>query len=564
MKFIRNSITFVLALLSWQLQAQNLDKIGSKEMVKVSGGVSFNSIAYAQNGLVLPSREPFTWFASGNVTVNLLDVALPFTFTYSNQGGRFTQPLNRTALHPTYKWVKSHIGVVSMNFSPYTLTGHLFLGGGVELTPGNWKIQAMAGRLNKAVEYDPLENNLNEMVYQRFGYGLKAGYEQKGYGGAITIFKAADNPTSLQTIPLNSSVKPQDNLVMSAEGKANITAQLNVTAEYALSLLTQNRLAINESNSPQTLARLVNGNETTAFFQAYNAALNYNLKKMKVAFKFEHIDPGYKTLGGYYFNNDLENYTVAPSFSLFKKKLNIGINTGFQKNNLSSQESATTSRWIGSINGTYVPSKQLVLTGTYSNFSTFTQSRPIGDPFYFNAADTLNFYQLTQSASSMVSYNFGTDSLKNVMQFLYNYQESTSLNGAISQAGAFGVNVNAEVSGVPTRIHLFNLAYTLQIARIKGAVSLASNVNRTILPDYVTTFFGPTLNFQKSIFNQKATMSIGSTYNRQTANSELAANVMNHRMSLNYTPKQNKEAFGQFGCSANINLMQRLQLIQIW
>ena len=135
---------------------------------------------------------------------------------------------------------------------------------------------------------------------------------------------------------------------------------------------------------------------------------------------------------------------------MFKKKLNVAINTGYQRNNLSSEESATTSRWVGSLNTTYVPSKRIVLTGTYSNFSTFTQSRPTTDPFYFNGADTLNFYQLTQAASGMVSYNFGGDSLKSAIQLLYNYQESTSLNGDVNSSGAFGLNVTSESPGIPT------------------------------------------------------------------------------------------------------------------
>jgi hypothetical protein len=562
-RYFKTILVILLALaFAENSYAQNLDKIGSKDMVKLSGGVSLNTITYFQNGLVFPSREPFTWFASGNLSLNILDVALPFTFTYSNQGSKYTQPFNRTALHPNYKWVKSHIGVVSMNFSPYTLSGHLFLGAGVEMTPGNWKIQVMAGRLNKEIEYDPIVDNLNEIVYKRFGYGVKAGYENKGYGINATFFKANDAASSLEFTPLNTSVKPQDNLVMSVDGSAKLTQSLHLNAEYALSALTQNTFALNDlnENSQSPIHKLVKGNETTDYFQAYNAALNYSLKFMKIAFKYEHIDPGYKTLGGYYFNNDLENYTLAPSFSLFKKKLNVALNTGYQRNNLSTQESATTSRWVGSANATYVPGKHIVFTGTYSNFSTFTQSRPNTDPFYFNAADTLNFYQLTQSASGMVAYNFGTDSLKSAVQLLYNYQESMSLNGDVNSSGAFGLNVTSESPGTPTHIHLINLGYTAQMVPIKAALTVAGNVNRSILPDFVTTFFGPTLNFQKSLLDQKAALSLGSTYNRQVSNDALSANILNHRISFNYTPKPANEKLGQISLSANANLMQRFAL----
>ena len=538
---------------------QNLDKIGKKDAIKVSGGLTFNTITYLQSGLLNPRREPFTWFASGNLNLSILDVALPFTYTYSNQGGKFTQPFNRSALHPQWKWINSHIGLVSMNFSPYTLTGHLFLGGGVELTPGNWKIKAMGGRLLKPVEYDPIENNLNDIAYRRWGYGLSVGYEEKGYSGELTIFKANDDPNSLEFIPLNSTVKPQDNLVVSLQGKAQITKDLHVDAEYAFSALTQNVNDLTDLSPDKStfLYGLINGNNTTDYFNAFNASASYKLKFMNLAVKFEHIDPRYKTLGGYFFNNDLQNYTVAPSFTLFKNKLNLALNTGFQRNNLSEQEASTTNRWIGSLNATFVPSKKWVLSGTYSNFSTFTRNRPISDPFYYQPADTLNFYQLTQNASAMLAYNIGEGKVKSTIQLLYNYQEATNLSGNISNAGAFGFGVQTNAVGVPTKVHMGNLAYTSQFTDIDAGLTLAANVNQTFVTDQNSTFFGPTLNFNKSLAGKKLNLTLGSTYNRQYLNSQLTSDILNHRLALRFSPKFENENIGKVGLSLNTNLMQR-------
>lgn len=552
----------MLSLLPFCAIGQNLDKIGKKGAVKVSGGIAFNTISYFQSGLLSPNREPFTWFASGNVNVSILDVSLPFTYTYSNQGGKFTQPFNRTALHPKWKWINSHIGMVSMNFSPYTLSGHLFLGAGVELTPGKWKISAMGGRLVKPVEYDPLANNLNEIAYRRWGYGVKVGYENKGYGGEITLFKANDDPSSLLFIPLNTNIKPQDNLVLSVKGKAQIIKNLNVDAEYAFSALTQNINDITDlsTNSRTFLHPLIRGNGTTDYFNAFNTSLNYSLKFMKLALKFEHIDPGYKTLGGYYFNNDLQNYTLAPSFTLFKNKLNLALNTGFQRNNLSSNEASTTNRWIGSVNATFVPSAKWVFNGNYSNFSTYTRNRPIGDPFYYQPADTLNFYQLTQNASGMISYTIGKGDIKNVIQMIYNYQESTNLSGNITSGGAFGFGVSTGITGIPSKVHMGNLAYTVQFTKIEAGLTLASNVNQAIVLDQNSTFFGPTLNFSKSLFNKMGSLALGTTYNRQYTNAVLMSDILNHRVSFSWNPKMKNEKIGKFGLSANANLMQRFAI----
>jgi hypothetical protein len=203
--FIKIGLCAGLLLVNLLAHAQNLDKLGTDEAMKVTGGLSFNTIGYAQQGLIVSSREPFTWFAGGNLNFNILDVALPFTFTYSNLGAKYTQPFNRVSLNPSYKWIKTQIGITSVNYSPYTVTGHLFLGGAVELKPGDWTIQLLGGRFNKEVDYNPIDNNL--ITYRNFGYGLRVGYEKAGYGGTITLFKATDQINSVSYVPLNSEVK---------------------------------------------------------------------------------------------------------------------------------------------------------------------------------------------------------------------------------------------------------------------------------------------------------------------------------------------------------------------
>ena len=69
-----------------------------------------------------------------------------------------------------------------MSFSPYTLSGHEFLGGGVELTPDKipFKFSAMYGRLQKATEPDTLSGDPS---YKRMGGGFKvvAVFASKGH-----------------------------------------------------------------------------------------------------------------------------------------------------------------------------------------------------------------------------------------------------------------------------------------------------------------------------------------------------------------------------------------------
>ncbi|MBK7666968.1 MAG: hypothetical protein IPJ32_06170 [Sphingobacteriaceae bacterium] len=51
--------------------SQNLEKVGKKDMVKVSGGLNYSSVFYNADGI--PNRrQPFTWFLNGNLNVNIL------------------------------------------------------------------------------------------------------------------------------------------------------------------------------------------------------------------------------------------------------------------------------------------------------------------------------------------------------------------------------------------------------------------------------------------------------------------------------------------------------------
>lgn len=124
-------------------------------------------------------RDPYSYFLSGNLNFDLYGWSVPLSFTYSNQNLGYQQPFNQYGIHPTYKWATLHLGYSSMNFSPYTLSGHVFKGIGVELRPeGKFSYSAMYGRLQRAVELDTLidlsdTQQSAQPAFRRMGYGFK-------------------------------------------------------------------------------------------------------------------------------------------------------------------------------------------------------------------------------------------------------------------------------------------------------------------------------------------------------------------------------------------------------
>ncbi len=524
----------ILALLlcGFRSQAQNLEKVGKKDMVTVSGGLNYNGIFYNSTGID-NRRPPYSWFFNGNLNVNILDVSLPFTYSYSNLSSSYTQPFNMSGCAPTYKWVKTYVGFNSMNFSNYTLAGHIFLGGGVELTPGNWKIAAMYGRLKKAIEYDAVDQSDQAMSFKRMGYGAKVGYEKNGYGFNLIYFTAKDDIGSLKFIPSNSSVLPEENTVVSLNGKTKITSLFSLEAEYALSGVTRNLSSEAPVPNSQTnkLPLIFTMNSTSQFFAAYRSSLSFSKGIFSIGLNYENIAPGYKTLGAYYFNNDLENITVSPSLRLFKGKLNIAGNAGYQHNNLDQSKFSTNKRFISSANVSFVPGQKFSLSGIYSNFTTYTNIRPITDPYYQKtAADTLNFFQVSQNGSATCTYNIPGTSLRHSFVLSSSYQVSSQKQGNTEQPS--------------TQVLNGNFCYNISFVKSKWNSAFTYNYNR--IENFASTalYMGPGITVGRSFAKNTLRLSISNVFNQAYTNNKQSALVLSERASLSYAPKIDKK-FGK-------------------
>lgn len=537
--------------------SQNLDKLGSKDMVKVGGGLNYSSVFYNADGI--PNRrQPFTWFLNGNLNVSILDFSLPFTFNYSNNQIAYTQPFNIQSFNPTYKWIKGYAGITAMNFSQYTLAGHIFAGGGVELSPKNFKFAAMYGRLKKAVEFDAEANSDINMSYKRMGWGASAGYEKNGHGIKLIYFAAKDDPNSLQFVPINTNVTPMENTVISIAGKTSLYKNIKLEAEYALSGLTRNVTSPQDLNTPpkNQIPLLFQPNATSQFFSAFKSSIGYGIKTFAINLNYERIEPDYKTLGAYFFNNDLENITLAPSISVLKGKLNLSLNTGLQRDNLDNSKLNTTKRWVGSFNANYAPNQHWNVMGSYSNFSTFTKQRPQEDPFYKNTLDTLNFYQLSQNAMFSAGYNFGKTKTRQNILVTANYLVTGQNQGAIQDPGLFGTTSQIKL---PSRVVNGNLSHNISVVKTKTAFSIALNCNYSEMINTFTMYYGPNINVSQAFYNNTLRATIGTSYNQVLSNDIKTNELFNHRLTLSYSPKFKNQKFGKVGFNASAIYLQKLK-----
>lgn len=506
--------------------SQDLETIGKQDALKINGGVSLNQIFYTAKGIE-SRRDPYSYFLTGNLNMSLYGFSVPLSFAISNQNRSFQQPFNQFSLHPKYKWVTAHVGYTSVNFSPYTLGGHIFRGVGVELTPGKFHFSAMYGRLRKAVEIDTVRNSVP--AFQRDGFGFKTGYRDGNDYAEVSLFHGKDDVNSISLLPVDDSLLPEENLVMSISAGKSIFEKITLTSEFASSAITRDvRVENGNERAPfSSVGGLFATRLSTSYYNAFKAGLNYLGTNYTLGLGYERIAPGYRTHGAYYFNNDLENYTVNASSSLMEGKLNLSANVGTQHDNLDNTKVSTMKRFVGALNVAYAPTEKLALSANYSNFQSFTNVRSqfvnINQLTPYDNLDTLKFTQLTQSVNLSANYSLAGDA--NRKQFI---SGNLSVQDAAEQQSQVTQN-----SG--SRFYNLNTSYSLSFIPSNFMLSVSYNAsqNKAQTTDLIT--HGPSVSLNKTLMERKLRLTLSTAYNNSVSQGSSINKIINVRTNATYT-----------------------------
>ena len=508
-------------------QSINFDQLGREKWLRYNGGISANGVYY--NGTA--NRQPFTYYLQGNLNFNVAGVYnIPLSFTYSNQEFDFPTPFkfNRFSFHPSYKWITAHLGDANMTFSPYTLSGHQFTGAGVELSPeGPFKVSAMYGRLLKATEYNEAEPKAITS-YKRKGYGIKASYDFSPFKIGAIFFKAIDEEQSLQNpFPVELGLSPKENAVVSLESEVTVLDKLNFRVEYAVSGVTEDTRLTDKREKKGILAFMFDENISTQYYNALNVGLNYPAWNGTLGLTYERIDPEYKTLGAYYFNNDLENITVNASQTIFDGKVSVNVNAGLQQNNLDKSKSSEQQRIVSAVNVNYNASDRLGFNASYSNFQSYTNIRDqfdyINQVGEFDNIDTLNYRQISQNANLGINYVVKqTESKQQTANLNLVYQNSDNQQNGETIEGGLSSFYNSTA------------AYTMGYPKQSLSFSLAANTSYNVTASDNSLTFGPTIVIGKQFFDKQLRTNLSSSYNTSYSNGEQQSTVYNFRLGSNY------------------------------
>lgn len=519
-------LAFHVPAVAQSINVEEVTSLKERKALKINGGVSANTTVF--NSDERTGRQEFTYQLNGNLNLELMGlVNIPLTFSLNNYGAQFTYPAlpNRLSLHPSYKWVRCHIGDVSMAFSPYTLNGHQFTGAGVELTPGKWTVQAMAGRLSREVGFNPAIP-WQTPAYSRYGYGLKTRYDGQRFFLGGTAFTAKDRIHESFFQADSSGIYPKSNVAVSLEAGISIIRGLRLSAEYAASVLTR------DIRSPGTagggfLERILGKRESTSLYHAVKAALEYTSPKNTIGLGYERVSPRYETLGAYYFNNDYENMTLDYTRPLLSDKANLALSAGVQRDDLDNSKKEKSRRIVGSLSFTCSPTDRL---NAALNASTFQGYRNIKSRFdYVNQMtpyenlDTLNFTQISRNMDLNLDWAVKRGGKVNQTLTLYlSYQEAADKRGEYILPGDLSRSVNSYV------------AYAMELTPINMSLNAGFNVSDDYsgMRDFLT--LGPTVSASVGLFRKTLVTGLVLSCNRSRTRSTRLADVCNCRWNAAY------------------------------
>lgn len=520
-------LAFISFFLLWSgaIFCQDLEKITAKQPVKFSGNIGVQMRTYSTNR-DRPSRQPFQWTLSGSPTLTILGISFPFSFVVSKQNEGFRQPFNQYGLSPYYKWVKLHLGYRNMNFSDYSLNGHQFLGAGVELTPGNWRFGAMHGRLLRSIAPDPMADFPIQPTYLRRGFSVKMGYGTSSNYLDLVVFKGWDVINSIERPTDSAAVNPQQNLVLGLKTQQRIFKKLTFDMDIGLSGFTRNLFAEGLPNEAIPLAGIINSlldvNYSTQFLTAGKASLSYRIRGVSLRMQYERVEPEYQTMGAYYFNNDQENITLSPSFTLFKK-LQISGSVGWMRNNLFENKINQTNRRINSLQMNYSPTQKLSLNASFNNFQIRQQQI---DLIRRDVIDSLLLQQFSASYSFRANYTFGSKI------------ERYNINAGFSRQSTDQENPNELVGNNESASISPNISFRFNNSDTKWGYNAHLNYNNFQNSTINSRRWGLNLGARKAFSDDKLSLNSNFTFNKTNLDGESAANTIRLGIMGNYKPAE--------------------------
>ena len=507
-------------ILNSSLFGQDIERIIKSKPFDFSGRVYVGTSFYnAQNRY--SRRAPFSYILSGSPVISIYGIRFPFRFSFNNNKFDFSKPYNRLSLNPSYKWIKLHLGHCNMSFSPYSLSGHIFWGAGIDLNPKLFRFSAMYGTLEN-VRYQTDTLNISPELlkqYKRKAYGMKLGVGNSSNYFDISLFKAEDDNNSLSG---NYKIKPASNVIVGISTTTSLFWKLRLSGNIFASFITENTGgqsldSILDLSNKFLLKSLdfVGANLSSRANLAGDIQLSMRLKMFSLGLQYKRIDPLYTSFGAYYFYNDFENYTVNSSLKLLKGKLRLKGSYGLQRNNLSGLRLYSNYRNIGSANVFVLVNSHFNLNINYSNYQTSQKDGLL------IVNDTLRLAQVNERINISPGFSFGNKKLKHSIRLNASYQK-------------FNYSSNTQITSKNSSIEGLFLNYNLNHKKSNTKFKIGLNYNKTEYSNINTSRYGISSGINKKFLDKTLNTRMLVSWNKNITDDISDGNIISVRIRGNY------------------------------
>jgi hypothetical protein len=266
---------------------------------------------------------------------------------------------------------------------------------------------------------------------------------------------------------------------------------------------------------------------STHAYKAFRADVNYQLKKNNIGIGYERIDPEYRTLGAYYFNNDYENITLQYARPFWHDKIDLALSWGVQRDDLDNNKEQSSKRFVGSANVNYTPNEKFNASLSYSSFQTYMNIRSqfeyINGETPYDNLDTLDFTQLSQNLSLSTLYNFyKNENKRQNINVNLSFQEAADKQGDIIKPGALS--------------QFYNMSTTYGLLLVPQAINFTASINTTYNHVGGEAFWiiGPTVGVRAKVFKKLMMTGVSASYNVSYNEGNAESKVLNLRGNVGY------------------------------
>lgn len=492
--------------------AQDIESVVKSPWFKPSGSIILQA-SYYNTDHPNPQQDQLFWSLNGNFSTTVKTITIPFSISINKRQSSYTLPFNQLrsfnqfGMSPNYKNLTLHAGNRSLSFSPYTLSGQTFLGGGFEWrnAKNTLQVKTLGGQFARA----DLSGQAFALPFNRYGYGAYiasegntsiAGTYLHFWDEAGSSLDSVNTPMTNQVVGIKASHEFNEKVTLS--GDVNISGYMESLAanERAANPLTQER-------SPQK-----------STFSAMEFQLERNGSGIQIGLTYRRIEPGYQTMGAPYVNSDMEDLTGQFSTQVFKNKVSIGTSVGAQRNNLNAHLPGTQLRTVGSIQLNWQVNNNLNYSVNAANF-TVNPTRVL-----LYQIDSMQLYQINSNVNQTTTYALRKTEALHSFVLNHNYQ-------------------TASTAADNTVFHSVMLAYTGTLQASKWHWTLSTSYFEGSLSETKTHGYSPTIAIGKKLLKSK--VSIRGTYGYQVRNTLFVEQTQIATATIGYQYK--KQSIGISG-----------------